>query len=97
MQDLRMAKAEDWYAVQSFAASISLISERYIDPFYRCNIWHVRGRDRDLLIDSGMGVVSLMDLLGAECRAFSSTAMQSGTNLVTVRAPVVGFALRVGQ
>ena len=28
-------------------------------PFYRCNIWHVRGRDRDLLVDSGMGVVSL--------------------------------------
>src|SRR5262249_30868847 len=27
--------------------------------FYRCNMWHVRGRDRDLLVDSGMGVVSL--------------------------------------
>jgi glyoxylase-like metal-dependent hydrolase (beta-lactamase superfamily II) len=27
----------------------------------RCNIWHVRGRDRDLIIDTGMGVASLHD------------------------------------
>ncbi len=27
----------------------------------RCNIWHVRGRDRDLVIDTGMGVASLVD------------------------------------
>jgi glyoxylase-like metal-dependent hydrolase (beta-lactamase superfamily II) len=27
----------------------------------RCNIWHVRGRDRDLLIDTGMGIGSLRD------------------------------------
>ncbi|MFM0376036.1 MBL fold metallo-hydrolase [Paraburkholderia strydomiana] len=25
----------------------------------RCNIWHVRGRDRDLMIDTGMGHASL--------------------------------------
>jgi len=25
----------------------------------RCNIWHVRGRDRDLMLDTGMGIVSL--------------------------------------
>ncbi|MBN3761775.1 MBL fold metallo-hydrolase [Burkholderia sp. Ac-20365] len=59
MQHIGTAKAEDWYAVQSFDAGVTLISERFIDPFYRCNIWHVRGRDHDLLIDSGMGVVSL--------------------------------------
>jgi glyoxylase-like metal-dependent hydrolase (beta-lactamase superfamily II) len=27
----------------------------------RCNIWHVRGRDRDLMIDTGMGVASLRE------------------------------------
>jgi glyoxylase-like metal-dependent hydrolase (beta-lactamase superfamily II) len=27
----------------------------------QCNIWHVQGRDRDLLIDTGMGVASLHD------------------------------------
>ena len=30
-----------------------------MDPLIRCNIWHVRGRDRDLLVDTGVGVASL--------------------------------------
>jgi len=38
---------------------VTHLDEPFIDPFYRCNVWHVRGRDRDLLFDSGMGVVSL--------------------------------------
>lgn len=49
----------DWYGCQIVDDSLTLIWERRIKPFYRCNIWHVRGRDRDLLIDSGMGIVSL--------------------------------------
>lgn len=51
--------AADWYRVQRLADDISLIDEPWIKPFYRCNMWHVRGRNRDLLVDSGMGVVSL--------------------------------------
>jgi len=30
----------------------------------RCNIWHVAGRDRDLLVDTGMGVASIVDAVG---------------------------------
>ncbi len=37
---------------------VTLIDEPFIHEFYRCNVWHVRGRDRDMLVDSGMGVVS---------------------------------------
>jgi glyoxylase-like metal-dependent hydrolase (beta-lactamase superfamily II) len=58
-----MADARDWYAVDRLAHGITHIQERFIDPFYRCNIWHVRGRNHDLLFDSGMGVVSLTSLL----------------------------------
>ena len=36
-----------------------MIFEPHVIPNIRCNMWHVRGRDRDLLLDSGMGVVSL--------------------------------------
>jgi glyoxylase-like metal-dependent hydrolase (beta-lactamase superfamily II) len=53
------AAAHDWYKTRRLGDDITLISEPFIKPFYRCNIWHLRGRDRDLLIDSGMGVVSL--------------------------------------
>ncbi|TNE39281.1 MAG: MBL fold metallo-hydrolase [Alphaproteobacteria bacterium] len=48
-----------WYRVRRLAHDVTLIDEPYIKPFYRCNIWHIRGRDSDALIDSGMGVVSL--------------------------------------
>ncbi len=50
---------EDWYAVARLDDDVSYICEPHIKEFYRCNIWHVRGRDRDMLVDSGMGVVSL--------------------------------------
>ncbi|MGB1101560.1 MAG: alkaline phosphatase family protein, partial [Pontimonas sp.] len=33
--------------------------EPHVDPLIRCNIWHVRGRDRDMLIDTGLGIASL--------------------------------------
>ncbi|MEL6577641.1 MAG: MBL fold metallo-hydrolase [Pseudomonadota bacterium] len=53
------ARPEDWWRVTRMADDICLIDEPHIEPFYRCNCWHIRGRDRDLLVDSGMGVVSL--------------------------------------
>lgn len=48
-----------WYETIRMADGITLIHEPWIKPFFRCNIWHVRGRDRDLLFDSGLGHVSL--------------------------------------
>ena len=41
------------------ADGVTLIHEPWIKPFFRCNMWHVRGRDRDLLFDSGLGHFSL--------------------------------------
>jgi glyoxylase-like metal-dependent hydrolase (beta-lactamase superfamily II) len=53
------ARPEDWYTVNRVGDGVTRIEEPFIKPFYRCNVWHVRGRDRDMLVDSGMGVVSL--------------------------------------
>lgn len=53
------ARPEDWYRTRGVGDGVTLISEPWIKAFYRCNMWHVRGADRDLLIDSGMGVVPL--------------------------------------
>jgi glyoxylase-like metal-dependent hydrolase (beta-lactamase superfamily II) len=50
------AIAQDhWYEVVRFADGISLIHEPWIKPFFRCNMWHVSGRDFDLLVDTGLG------------------------------------------
>jgi glyoxylase-like metal-dependent hydrolase (beta-lactamase superfamily II) len=59
IMSMQHATAESWYETQRLADDVTLIFEPHMKPFYRCNIWHVRGRDRDMLVDSGMGVVSL--------------------------------------
>lgn len=58
---MQIATPETWYETRAIGDGITLILESFVKDFYRCNIWHVRGRDRDLLVDSGMGVVSLRD------------------------------------
>jgi glyoxylase-like metal-dependent hydrolase (beta-lactamase superfamily II) len=58
---MRIATPESWYQTAALADGVTHIWEPHIKPFYRCNIWHVRGRDRDMLVDSGMGVVSLRE------------------------------------
>jgi glyoxylase-like metal-dependent hydrolase (beta-lactamase superfamily II) len=55
------ARAENWYRIRAVDDGVTFIDEPHIVEFYRCNIWHVRGRDRDMLVDSGMGVVSLTE------------------------------------
>ena len=64
---MRTAGAGTWYETKRLGDGITLIRESLVKPFYRCNIWHVRGRDRDMLVDSGMGVVSLRDHVRLVC------------------------------
>jgi glyoxylase-like metal-dependent hydrolase (beta-lactamase superfamily II) len=58
---MRIATPETWYQTTRLEDGVTHIHEPFIKAFYRCNIWHVRGRDRDMLVDSGMGVVSLRE------------------------------------
>ena len=58
---MRRVKPQDWYRIERKSDDVTLISEPFIQEFYRCNCWHIRGRDRDMLVDSGMGVVSLRE------------------------------------
>ncbi len=56
----KMTQAERWYASRDCADGVTHLFEPHIHVFYRCNMWHVRGRDRSLLFDSGLGAVSLV-------------------------------------
>jgi len=51
--------ADKWFEFRRVDDDITLIWEPHVVPLIRCNIWHVRGRDRDLLIDTGLGMASL--------------------------------------
>lgn len=56
-----IATNETWFRTDTRDDGVTHIWEPHILEFYRCNIWHVRGRNRDMLVDSGMGVVSLRE------------------------------------
>jgi glyoxylase-like metal-dependent hydrolase (beta-lactamase superfamily II) len=68
-KDLPMTPIADrWFERRRVDDDITLLWEPHVDRLIRCNIWHVRGRDCDLLVDTGLGIVSLAeaarDLLG---------------------------------
>ena len=58
---MALAIAERWFETRAVGDGVTLIWEPHVDPLIRCNIWHVRGRERDLIIDSGLGMASLRD------------------------------------
>ncbi len=51
--------AETWFLIEPAGDGVTMLTEPYADAFIRANIWHVRGRDGDLLVDTGLGVTSL--------------------------------------
>ena len=60
---MRLKVATNWYESLKCSNGVSLIREAYVHPDLRCNIWHVTGRDRNVIVDSGLGVASLRDYL----------------------------------
>ena len=70
--------AERWFERRRVDDALTLLWEPHADPLVRCNIWHLRGRDRDLLVDTGLGIASLAtaarDLFGTELLAVATHA-----------------------
>ena len=60
---LPIETAPHWFEVAHLADGVSRIVEPHADALIRCNVWHVRGRDRDLLVDTGLGLAPLATLL----------------------------------
>lgn len=58
---MQQISASKWYETIRMSDDVTLIHEPWITPYYRCNMWHIRGRDQDLLFDSGLGHFSLRD------------------------------------
>jgi glyoxylase-like metal-dependent hydrolase (beta-lactamase superfamily II) len=51
--------ATPWFAIEDVGQDVSRLVEPWVDPFLVSNVWHVRGRDRDLVIDAANGIGSL--------------------------------------
>ncbi len=50
-----------WFTRESLADDVTWLTEPHAHPLLRCNIWHVRGREQDLLVDTGLGIASLRE------------------------------------
>ena len=50
---------EQWFSTQKISDRLYLISEPHYYWWNRANLWLIKGRDQDLLIDTGLGVSSL--------------------------------------
>lgn len=58
-----LAIADGWFETRRIDDDITLLWEPHVIPLMRCNIWHIRGSTRDLVIDTGMGIVSLREAM----------------------------------
>jgi glyoxylase-like metal-dependent hydrolase (beta-lactamase superfamily II) len=58
--------ADPWFVKVRVDDSITLVTEPHIHPLLRCNVWHVQGRDKDLVIDTSMGVLPLRHMVERE-------------------------------
>lgn len=59
----RLPVAPEWFKVTWVTASIAMLTEPHVDGLIRANLWFVRGRERDLLLDTGNGIASLRPVL----------------------------------
>ena len=49
--------ADHWYAIKPLDLQILWIREIHVDAYMAGDIWLVGGAERDLVVDSGMGIV----------------------------------------
>jgi glyoxylase-like metal-dependent hydrolase (beta-lactamase superfamily II) len=52
-----------WFRVERLSDELVRIDEPHVHEFLRSNIWMLRGRDHDLLVDTGLGVAPLRPVL----------------------------------
>ncbi|MEU0561321.1 MBL fold metallo-hydrolase [Dactylosporangium sp. NPDC006015] len=51
----------DWYTRTDVGGGVIRISEPHVNELLSANFWWLRGTDRDIVIDAGLGVVGLRD------------------------------------
>jgi glyoxylase-like metal-dependent hydrolase (beta-lactamase superfamily II) len=51
--------ASAWFRVRAVTDRLTRIDEPHADELVQANIWHLRGSERSLVVDTGLGVASL--------------------------------------
>ena len=53
----------DWYARAEVGSDVIRISEPHVNELVSANFWWLRGNDRDIVVDAGLGVVALREAI----------------------------------
>jgi glyoxylase-like metal-dependent hydrolase (beta-lactamase superfamily II) len=60
----QMAKAsENWFRRRQIEPGLTVLDEPFVHEIFNANVWHLEGRDCDLVIDTGMGLGNLIESL----------------------------------
>lgn len=54
-----MNRHPGWFEKTSVDRRTTMLTEPFVSDYCRANMWLVRGRDADMLVDTGMGICSL--------------------------------------
>ena len=54
-----MIRRPGWFSKSIVDTTTTMLTEPFVTDYCRANIWHVRGSDFDLLVDTGMGICPL--------------------------------------
>jgi glyoxylase-like metal-dependent hydrolase (beta-lactamase superfamily II) len=57
--------AADWFSRRELAEWLTAYTEPFMNSYLRANMYLVRGRDLDLLVDTGMGVLRFSEVVPA--------------------------------
>lgn len=63
---LDLPVADPWFVRERVDDTTTLVTEPHVHPLLRCNVWHVRGRDTDLVVDTSLGLRPLRHLVERE-------------------------------
>lgn len=55
--------AATWFSVTWVTGRTAVLTEPHVDGLLQANLWYVRGRERDLLVDTGNGAAPLAPVL----------------------------------
>ena len=62
---MEKAIADHWYAIKPMDTQILWIREVHVDPYVAGDMWLLRGSERDLVVDTGMGIVPPAPVIAA--------------------------------
>jgi glyoxylase-like metal-dependent hydrolase (beta-lactamase superfamily II) len=56
--------ADGWFQAEDAGDGVTRLIETHVDPLIESNVWHVSGRDADLVVDTGNGIGTLRPRIG---------------------------------